>query len=99
MVDSIFDFCVLDAENYRLDTEYENHLIYKVALVMRYFDNQTQIMNVVLVSSILSSSKSKMIPSCAFSKGDRLSFPHENVSENFLLLRYLGNNKKKKRKN
>lgn len=34
-VDSICNFCVLDAENYRLDTEYENHLIYKVALVIK----------------------------------------------------------------
>lgn len=30
-------FHVLNAENYRLDTEYENHLIYKVALVMILF--------------------------------------------------------------
>lgn len=27
------------AENYRLDTEYENHLIYKVALVMKLIDS------------------------------------------------------------
>lgn len=83
MVDSIFDFCMLDAENYRLDTEYENHLIYKVALVMRYFDNQTQIINVVLVSSILSSSKSVMIHSivCFLKSGNRLSIPNENLSE------------------